>query len=369
MSTLTINDASKKWSVTQKTVENNKYLKVPIAIQGEWDHAVYGKVSFDQKDFDDIVTNWSNARAGYEPPLFLGHPTGNNGVMEGEPAAGWPDKIYQEDGVLYGLFTPTDEELYASVEQKRYRYASAEVLRNAKDKETGERIGTLLIGTALTNRPFLPLRDHTVEVVEQKFSDYTTPTIFTFDLHHQTESIPMTDSVTTPSTPVQESVQASAPVEEQKFSAPNGEQPISSTSTVPKHQYDALVEEFSNLAKEFSLMKQQFSEVIDKEKERGIAEKLNKLEALNLPSSTKQSFSELIKNGDLSQEAEDKLFSDYQQLSENYKHVFSTPQGVQEDSSKAEKEVQIPQLYAEIIARNNETVKAKDAAYMPRVFG
>jgi hypothetical protein len=373
MTTLNITDNSQAWVVSEKTVESQRFLKVPIALIGEWDHPTYGKVRFDQQDFNDIVQNWSDARAGYEPPLFLGHPVNNNGVLEGEPAAGWPDKIYQEDGVLYGLFTPTDDELYSSVAQKRYRYASAEVIRNARDKETGERIGTLLIGTALTNRPFLPLRDHTVEVVEQRFSDFTTPTIFTFDLQPLGDRAPMPDTVTLPP---QEASQQSA---EQKLSAPiEAPVPLAAptssdvapvVSTVPKEQYDALVEEFSNLAKEFSTMKQQFSEVMSKEKERGIQEKLNKLEALNLPASTKQSFSELIKNGDLSQEAEDKLFSDYQQLSDNYKHVFATPQGVQEDVAKSEKEVELPQYYADIINRNAEVLKAKSAEYNPRVLG
>lgn len=183
----------------------------------------------------------------------------------------------------------------------------------------------------------------------------------------------MPDTVTLPP---QEASQQSA---EQKLSAPiEAPVPLAAptssdvapvVSTVPKEQYDALVEEFSNLAKEFSTMKQQFSEVMSKEKERGIQEKLNKLEALNLPASTKQSFSELIKNGDLSQEAEDKLFSDYQQLSDNYKHVFATPQGVQEDVAKSEKEVELPQYYADIINRNAEVLKAKSAEYNPRVLG
>lgn len=366
---ITITDNSRRWCLSESELSGRKYLRVPIALKGKWEHQTYGTVEFNQQDFNDIIANWSSAKAGYDPPLYIGHPI-NTDTVEGAPAAGWPDQIYQEGDVLYGLFTPTSEELFTDVQQQRYRYASAEVIREAKDKETGDRIGTLLVGTALTNRPFLPLREHTVEAVEQKFSDYVSPTLFSFNLDLESESINMSDTTNTTELKAAgvENDSNSAPAE-QKLSTPEVAAATSAVeNTVPRQQYDALAEEFSKLAKEFSVMKQQFSEVLDKEKERGVNEKLSKLEALNLPASTKQTFSDMIRGGSLTAEAEEKLFSDYQQLSENYKHVFSTPQGVQEDAAKEEKEVRVPQIYADIIARNEEILKTRSAGQMPRVF-
>jgi hypothetical protein len=348
MELVTIQDETQQWDLRETEDSAGRYLKVPIAIKGKWQHSLYGEVAFTDQDFDEVINNWSSAKAGFDPPLFLGHPTNDTGSMEGTPAAGWPDKIFREDDVLYGLFSATDESLYDDVKSKKFKYASAEIVRDAKDKETGERIGTLLVGTALTNRPFIPLKDHTVEVVEQKFSEFTTPTVFTFSLINSTESDPMPETLSTPLTE-----QVVAPAE---------------PAVVPKEQYDALVTEFSNLAKEFSTMKQQFSDLLAKEKERDVELKLSKLESLALPASTKESFSEMIRSGTLSQEAEDKLFSDYQLLSENYKEVFSAQQGAQED--KETKGLVMPEFYSQVMAQHKEMFSNSNfARTMPKVLG
>jgi regulator of replication initiation timing len=135
--------------------------------------------------------------------------------------------------------------------------------------------------------------------------------------------------------------------------------PTPPTDTVPREQYDKLAEDFSNLAKEFSTMKQQFSSLIEAEHSRAIELKLNKLNALNLPESTKQTFSDMIKSGTLTAAAEEKLFSDYQQLSENYKHVFAQPQGSSDEGRKGSTEVELPEFYSQIIERNNKIIEAR----------
>lgn len=355
------------WMLSEKLDSSgSKYLKVPIAVLGKWKHNVYGDVEFTQQDFSDIVDNWREGRAGYEPPLFIGHPITTD-TMEGAPAAGWPEKIYQEDNVLYGDYAPTGDELFTDVKNQKYRYASAEVVRKAKNKETGESIGTLLVGTALTNRPFLPLRQYTVQALEQKFSDVTSPALFSFNLQSReittmsTQEVPLAEpgvtSEAAANTPLQSTV---APVESvvklsdtPVLETPQVPTEESKVQTVPKDQYDSLQQEFSQLAKEFSKMKQQFSSVIEKEQERAINEKLNKLEALDLPQSTKQTFGDMIRSGTLSAEAEDKLFSDYQQLSEQYKHVFSSTQGEQKPEASTS-EPEMPEYYSELIKQHSQ---------------
>jgi hypothetical protein len=352
-----------------------QYLKVPVAPLGEWSHPVYGKVSFTQQDFDDIVENFNEGKAGFDPPLFLGHPQSSE-VLEGEPSEGWPDKLTQEGDVLFAYYSPTDEKLFEDVEKKRYRYASAEVLRNARDRQSGEKIGTLLVGLALTNRPFLPFKNHGLEVAVEKFSDspgetdVSTPlTVFSFDLTPEIGNTSMSTKTaefeTSTNTQSQESSThvAAAPTEVLSTpaapSCPPSCPPTPPTDTVPREQYDKLAEDFSNLAKEFSTMKQQFSSLIEAEHSRAIELKLNKLNALNLPESTKQTFSDMIKSGTLTAAAEEKLFSDYQQLSENYKHVFAQPQGSSDEGRKGSTEVELPEFYSQIIERNNKIIEAR----------
>lgn len=355
------------WILSEKLDASGfKYLKVPIAILGKWKHSVYGDVEFTQQDFTDIIDNWKEGRAGYEPPLFIGHPITVD-TMEGAPAAGWPEKIYQENDVLYGDFAPTDDQLFTDVKSEKYRYASAEVLRKAKNKETGESIGTLLVGTALTNRPFLPLRQYTVQAMEQKFSDVTSPTLFSFNLQSReittmsNQEVPVAESGVTSeaavNTPLQSNVAPVDPVvklsDTPVLNTPQVPTEESKVQTVPKDQYDSLQQEFSQLAKEFSDMKQQFSSVIEKEQKRAVEEKLSKLDALDLPQSTKQTFGDMIRSGTLSAEAEEKLFSNYQQLSEQYKHVFSSPQGEQKPEASSS-EPEMPEYYSDLIKQNNQ---------------
>ncbi|MFM6056352.1 MAG: phage protease, partial [Sphaerospermopsis kisseleviana] len=106
---------------------------------------------------------------GYEPPLFLGHPTDNT-TVEGAPSVAFLEKLYQESDTLYGLYDPVDDKAYQEAAKGAYRYSSAEVSRNAVSKKTGQSIGTVLRGAALTNRPFLTGMPR-VEAVTQQFSE------------------------------------------------------------------------------------------------------------------------------------------------------------------------------------------------------
>lgn len=85
--------------------EETKYLKVPIAVLGNWVHPEYGDVSFKQKDFDDILKNWSDKVTGYEPPLFTGHPTDSDSI-EGAPSVAFLKDLYQDNNTLFGVFDP-----------------------------------------------------------------------------------------------------------------------------------------------------------------------------------------------------------------------------------------------------------------------
>lgn len=131
-------------------------LRIPIARLGKWHHPVYGVVKFDEQDFSDIQANFKKNIRGYEPYLRYGHNEKGPGIHDGERALGFLEDLKKEGDVLWGVFNPTNEKVIEEVKNKEYKYASAEIVRNAKDKETGEPITIFLKGQSLTNAPFIP---------------------------------------------------------------------------------------------------------------------------------------------------------------------------------------------------------------------
>lgn len=129
-------------------------MRSPLLKLGEWRRG-RRRAKFSQEDFDAILLHFNRNTLGFEPPLFLGHPT-DFLASEGAPAAGFLVSMHQKDDVLWGDFEVVDENVLAAVRQGQYRYASAELVRNSTDPETGERVSLMLVGHALTNRPFIP---------------------------------------------------------------------------------------------------------------------------------------------------------------------------------------------------------------------
>lgn len=131
-------------------------LKIPIARMGKWHHPNYGQVSFNQEDFDAIIQNFEKNARGYEPYLRYGHHEKGPGIHDGEKALGHMVNAYQEGDILWGVFSPNNDQVVEEIRSGQYRYASAELIRNAMDKRTGELIRIFLKGHTLTNAPFVP---------------------------------------------------------------------------------------------------------------------------------------------------------------------------------------------------------------------
>jgi phage I-like protein len=297
-----------------------KLLKVPIATIGSWVHPEYGEVKFSQEDFREILGNWSKNIAGYEPPLFLGHPTDTSSV-EGAPSVGFLEKLYQEGSVLYGLFDPVDDKVFEDVAKGSYRYSSAELSRNAASKETGEPIGTLLRGAALTNRPFLTGLPR-VEAVYQQFSEQEPQSNLTFLFHLNT----MSNSIETAA------AAQVASVSEQKLAE------VAADLTL----------KLEELSKKLEATEHKLSEA-NSEIERMTAESaLKQLALLNISADTKQVFSELLPS--LSKEQRREQLEKLIKLSEGNSEKFNQAQG----ESKPESSEQPSNPYEDIIKRNKE---------------
>lgn len=336
------------WDLSEVVTQNGQQLiKVPIAFVWTGQHPEYGEVDFSQDKINQILHNWENLTAGYEPSLKIGHARPGRDRFGDDSSEGWPERIYQEGDTLYGEYRPTDSNLIEEIKAKKWRYASAEVLPNAIDKSTGEPVGALLTGVALTNEPYLPMRHREVEVIE-KFSeaDPTDPCfLFSFEINRQEITMTTENLDGTNMAPEQPVVAATA--------APDY---VSKTDYDELHRkYAQVTEQFSGLAAEHSSLKEQLDKLLAKDAERELQQKFSKLNQLNLPAERKQVFAELIRNGDLSAEAESKLFAQYEDESVKYGKLFTTVQG----EAEAEQAHKPPQVFAEIIERNAKAVKQR----------
>ena len=339
-----------------------KLIRAPVAVLGKWKHPIYGDVEFDQQDFDQMQSNFSRNETGYEPPLFLGHPIDRD-TAEGAPAEAHLVKLAQEDDVLFGLYEPTDEETLEAVEKGKFRYSSAELVREAKSKETGKNIGTLLVGCALTNRPFLT-RMPRVEVVEQTFSDMTDESArcFVFPLKENFNDMATKEETKVPgsadgqdgangATPEptaaendatklsdqQEAEKATAPTDTEsmkKTDEPDLSK-LSDKSVDIAERFASLVTVIEQLRADNAAKDQKLADVTQRlelsekrRQEEDLAGKLRTISKMNLSATVKEQYSALIKSGVLTAEAEDKTFEMLKGMAEENKTRFTTPIGV-----------------------------------------
>ena len=337
-----------------------KLIRAPVAVLGEWDHPVYGEVEFTQQDFDDMQSNFARNETGYEPPLFLGHPIDRD-TAEGAPAEAHLVSLFQDGDVLFGDYEPTDDETLADVEKGKFRYSSAELVRNAKSKETGKGIGTLLVGCALTNRPFLT-RMPRVEVVEQTFSDINDESArcfvfplkenFTMPPINEETKVPQgsaevpdgaTGAPTEPTASDQEklSEQKNPPAADGDTSAGKKEETaglhidLTDKTIDIAERFAALVKTIEGLRAEKAESDQKLADVTKRlvlAEERRAKEdldgKIRTIEKMNLSRAVKDQYSELLRSGALTPEAEDKTYEMLQNMSEENQTRFTTPAGV-----------------------------------------
>lgn len=337
-------DSPTEWQLSTVTKGSRELIKVPIAFIWKGQHPDYGEVDINQTKINSILSNYKHAAAGYDPSLKIGHASGTGDRFGDEPSYGWPEALYQEGDTLYGEFAPTDLTLLEDVKSKKFRYASAEILDEAIDKTTGESIGTALIGVALTNQPYLPMKHREVEVIE-KFGDCADKPVLLFSFNLSTMDLP---------TATNEEIKE--PVAD----------PTVDTSLLEK-KYAELINQFSSLVAESQQLKTLLSEaqtkieqLVEVNKTKEVEDKLNKLNKLNLPAERKELFAEWIKDGTLSQEAEAKLFSQCEAESKKFGEIYTKSQGVSEETST--QKVEMPQYFAEVIKRNKEIAEARKQA-------
>jgi len=176
--------------------EYQNMLKIPVARLGSWYHPAYGIVSFTQKDFNEMIQNFSSNELGFPPYMRYGHDIGaqGEGIVDADPSRGLITSLVQDGEVLFSLVVASDVNAVADVREKRYRFASAELLRNVDSKNTGEKIGTVLKAISLTNAPFLPNLPQ-CEALSESSDPLTTPGFFVLNLAQPTVIEPVVETV------------------------------------------------------------------------------------------------------------------------------------------------------------------------------
>lgn len=142
-------------------------IKVPFVKKGSWNHDVYGKVEFTDKDIEELITNYKNNVTGFTPYLTLGHLDEELNSTDSHRKRGDLNDIIVEGDTTFGVFEVNDE-IYDRVQKGEYEYSSGEFHRKFKDRETGNEVGTTILRVALTNSPFLPFGNDKIQTLSNE---------------------------------------------------------------------------------------------------------------------------------------------------------------------------------------------------------
>ena len=120
------------------------YNLLPV---GEFYDKRYGRVSITHDKIKQMAVNFGKCPA-YDVPVKLGH----------EQGAKSPGKVIDIQAKPEGLEITmlVDPDTAKAINDKQYRYMSAEFDEDYHDKKTGEKVGAVLLGAALVNQPANP---------------------------------------------------------------------------------------------------------------------------------------------------------------------------------------------------------------------
>lgn len=360
-------------------------FKVPVARLGSWPHPVYKQVVFDQEDFDQIQENFKDNVLGFEPPLFLGHPSDST-TQEGAPAEAFLLELVQEDNVLFGIYEVTDEETYVDVKKGKFRYASAEIIRDHVSKRDGKNVGTVLFGHALTNRPFIPdlprveafsegaARQPSRIFVPMSLSSpiykeikmsNTTPT----SAAEGTGNIQPTEQPAASNQNLSESpaVPNVAPTNSTSVVAPVTEtvDPTPSVSNTPAQNFSdsesrmmqLLSEMKASYDQKLAVLEQANQESQQRLRDQVVGDRVSTIQNLPISNDLKEQYCNLIRSGQMG-EGEQAFIESLSQMANQFSGSITTQQGVgtntdRENLASGDSEA-VEDPYAAIIARNKE---------------
>lgn len=120
---------------------------VQILRTGRWDHPKHGELLITRERLQNMVKNFKDNVRGMDLALDAGH-------RNQDQAYGWFEDLKMDGDRLMAKISFTPPGVRA-VNERRYRYLSAEFAPTWRDPETGKVYHDVLMGAALTNRPFV----------------------------------------------------------------------------------------------------------------------------------------------------------------------------------------------------------------------
>lgn len=137
--------------------------EIHVVPTGKWSHPVYGEMEITSAHVAEFVKNFKD-KVRRDIPITAGHDNGMNG---GElPAVGWFKELI--DRGVNGLYAVVEwtEEGQRLLKARAFKYFSPEFYEEYSDPETGEKRSHVLVGGALTNKPYFKELDAVVAFSE-----------------------------------------------------------------------------------------------------------------------------------------------------------------------------------------------------------
>jgi phage I-like protein len=116
---------------------------------GKWNHPVYGSFEITRNEVREFIRNFdAGIRAEARLPITAGHD-----VLQETPAVGWLTTLSEGANGLYAdvQWTPDGERM---LNEGAFKYLSPEWFVEYTDPATGAEYKHVLVGAALTNKPF-----------------------------------------------------------------------------------------------------------------------------------------------------------------------------------------------------------------------
>jgi phage I-like protein len=147
--------------------------EIHVVPTGKWDHPVYGEMEITTAHIREFVQNFKD-KVRRDIPITQGH---DNGMSGGElPAIGWfTDVVDRGVNGLWAGVRWTDEGVQL-LERRAFKYFSPEFYEMYEDPETRKKYSHVLVGGALTNKPYFKELEAVVAFSEpsiiHQFSDH-----------------------------------------------------------------------------------------------------------------------------------------------------------------------------------------------------
>lgn len=127
--------------------ENGAPEEIQVLMAGKWNHPVYGPIIIEAEDLAEFKQHFDEGLRR-DIPITEGHES-----FDEKPAVGWFKELTVKDNGLWATmeWTPKGKTLLA---EKSYKYFSPEFYTEYEDPETREIYENVLVGGALTNKPY-----------------------------------------------------------------------------------------------------------------------------------------------------------------------------------------------------------------------